>query len=97
MAKQGKIAVIGEGFKFADKHGTAVIRHMFKQAFNEQKGSTDGLTALTMAVIREFWANWNDGKEDLAALYKEFYHQCRDYALDNLDGDELDYFVQIVG
>ena len=93
MGKQAKISVIDEGFKNADKHGPAVIRNVFGQAFNEQKGSTEGLTALTMAVIREFWTNWNCGKEDIAAMYKEFYHKCREYAYTNLNGDKLYRFI----
>ena len=97
MGKQAQIDVIVEGFKYADKHGPAVIRNVFKQAFNEQKGNTEGLTSLTMAVIREFWTNWNDGKEDIAALYKEFYHQCREYAYTTLSGDKLYYFIQEIG
>ena len=84
-------------FEWANGYGKHIIRSIFRREFRECKDNPVGLSALTEAVIREFWAQWDIDQEDLAALYKELYHQCRDYALDNLHGDGLDYFVRKIG
>ena len=83
-------------FRNSNLFGESAIRDTFQRAFNGYKYNGEYLAALTAAMNRLCLLSDKKGYERLAAIYANYYYQCRDYALDNLKGDELSYFRRVI-
>lgn len=80
-----------QDFSIADRFGITAIKDTFKRAFNEWKSDYIYLTELSMVLNHKSW-QYQDNTA-LCGLYADLYYQVRDYALDNLTGDELSYYL----
>lgn len=79
-------------FSVADHFGKAAIRDTFKRAFNDWKTDVVYITELTMVLnwkIFEFY-----GKNDsYASLYDELWKTADDWCMNNLKGEDLEYYL----
>lgn len=80
-------------FSIADKFGISAVKDTFNRAFNEWKDDYRYLTDLVMVLNHKIW-EWYEKDEKLADLYNELWEKADEYALDNLKGDELTYFIR---
>ena len=80
-------------FSIADKFGENAIRDTFNRAFNEWKENYIYLTELVMVLNWKWWAHFEDGNESIAKVYDELFGKADMYACDNLNGEELAYFL----
>ena len=78
-------------FSIADLFGKEAILDTFKRAMNEWKTNYKYLTELVMAVNWKSWEHYEKGNMELMELYADLYYEGREYALDNLKGEELHY------
>ena len=85
---------ISKEFVRAEKHGYAAIRHAFHLDFNVFKFHTEFFAPLALAMLRLSLSHWANGREHVASTYNDFFLRCKDYALSNLEGDELAYFLR---
>lgn len=53
------------------------------------------LTELAMVVNWKSWEHHNKGDMRLAEVYAKLYYIARNYALDNLSGEELRYYLEM--
>lgn len=65
----------------------------FKWAFNEWKHDHKYLTELVMVLCWKTEQHYENNKT-YAEVYNELYHKANDYALENLKGEELEYFYR---
>ena len=91
------VEAIFREFVRAEKHGYAAIRYTFHLDFNAFKQCTEFFTPLALAMLRLSLYHWANGRELVASVYDEFFLKCKDYALSNLEGDELAYFLRQIG
>lgn len=89
------ITTFWEDFSIADAFGIQAIKDTFKRAFEEWKTNYKYLTELVIVLNIKCWTHYGEGREDVSALYSEFYYKAKDYAYENLKGEELEYFYQI--
>lgn len=82
-------------FSIADRFGDNAIKDTFRRAFEEWKDNYEYLTELVMILNRKCWEWYGKGKHQRSELYGELYYETRDYALDNLKGEELSYFFRV--
>lgn len=82
-----------EDFSIADNFDSAAIKDTFNKAFNQWKNDYKYLTELVMILNWKIWEHYESNNE-YANLYTKFYEKSRDYALENLSGDELKYFIK---
>ena len=82
-----------EDFSIADMFGANAIKDTFKRAFNEWKGDYKYLTELVMVLNHKIW-RWYQRDEKLAGVYNELWEQADEYAMENLEGDEMRYFLR---
>lgn len=81
-------------FSIADIFGTDAIRDTFNRAFEEWKGDYRYLTELVMVLNHKIW-QWYEKNETIARVYNELYGKADNYAIDNLEGDELRFFLNV--
>lgn len=82
-----------QDFSIADRFGIDAIKDTFKRAFDEWKEDYIYLTELVMVVNHKSW-QYQD-KPEYCELYADLYYEARDYALDNLKGEELSYYFAV--
>lgn len=83
-----------DDFTIADKLGPDAIRETFERAFNEWKKDYRYLTDLVIQLNWKLWDHYSKGNEKIAKLYNDLWEKADEYALDNLQGDELRYFLE---
>lgn len=82
-------------FTIADAFGTEAIKDTYRRAFGEWKDNYKYLTELVIVLNHKIW-QWYETDEAKAKLYNELWIKTDNYALDNLKGDELNYFIRRV-
>lgn len=86
------ITTFWEDFSIADKFGNEAVNDTFKRAFTEWKGNYAYLTEMVMVLNHKIW-QWYKKNILLAKLYNQLYDMAAEYAVNNLKGEELDYFI----
>ena len=79
-------------FSIADVYGIDAIKDTFKRAFGEWKTDYIYLTELVMVLNHKAWQHY-ERDNSLAELYDELWREADVYAVENLRGDELIYFL----
>lgn len=81
-------------FSIADRFGAKAVKDTFKRAFEEWKSDYRYLTDLVIVLNHKLWDHYEKGHEEMARLYDSLWKKADAYAVDNLKGDELDYFLR---
>lgn len=82
-----------QDFSIADMFGVDAIKDTYNRAFEEWKHDTVYLTELSLILNWKIWEHYekNDG---YGILYSEMWGQVDSYACENLDGDDLTYYLE---
>ena len=83
-----------QDFSIADAFGVKAIKDTYKRAFEEWKEDYRYLTDLVIVLNHKCWQHYENGNEELSALYSDLYYEADAYALDNLKGDEATYYFK---
>lgn len=84
-----------EDFSIADNFGLKEIENTFNRCFKQAKQL--GVEYLTEFVMAVNWKSfeWHDrGDSAKCQLYCDLYIKADSYAMDNLKGDALTYYIQ---
>ena len=81
-------------FSFSDVFGEDAILDTFNRAMNEWKNEYKYLTELVMVLNWKSFEHYEKGNEELTQLYIDLNHKAFVYALDNLKGEEKQYFIR---
>lgn len=79
-------------FSIADRFGISAIKDTFNRAFKEWKHDYRYLTDLVLVLNHKIWQHWEDGNEAVARVYNDLWDKARDYATENLKGEEFQYY-----
>lgn len=85
-----------QDFSIADQSGASAILDTYNRAFNGCKDNYIYLTELVMVLGWKSWYWHNQGNEFRSRFYSEPLYRARGYALKNLKGAELDYFLKTI-
>lgn len=77
-----------------EKFGKAAVRRTFSMAFYKWGDSAESLASLALGILRLQLFHTANGREDMEAMYKEFFNDCQAYASAKLVGDERAYFFR---
>lgn len=80
-------------FSIAEKFGINGIKDTFQKAFDEWKTNYKYLTELVMVLNWKIWEHY-EKNDDFSLLYNSLWEFADEWAIDNLQGEELDYFYQ---
>ena len=86
-------------FVNAEHFGVDGIRDIYERIMHEWRGNYIYLTELVLVLNWNIWY-WNGAGTSLAEkfteLYNELWEKADQFALDNLAGEELQYFLRTV-
>ena len=86
------ITTFYEDFSIADRFGISAIKDTFKRAFENWKDNYEYLTELVIALNWKIWEHY-ESNEKVARVYSDLWEKADGYAMDNLKGEELRYFL----
>lgn len=81
-------------FSIADAYGENGVKDTYHRAFNEWKHNTEYLTELVMVLNWKSWEHSDRGNFALCQLYCDLYEEAHDWCLNNLKGDDLEYYIR---
>lgn len=85
-----------QDFSVADFFGKSAIKCTFESVFNEYKDNHVYFTELVIVLNWKIWQHYEkNGSCELSRLYNELWEKADSYAMDNLKGKELDFFLRI--
>lgn len=83
-------------FSIADVFGANAVKETFNRAFKEWKSNYVYLTELVITLNLKIWQHYQaNGSCELSILYNELWEKADNYALENLKGEELNFFYRI--
>lgn len=84
-----------EDFTIAELFGKEPIRETFRGAFNAWRLNYIYLTELAMVLKWKIWF-WYDINSPITQVYSELYERACQYAIENMNGEKLDYFRRMI-
>ena len=82
-----------EDFSIADAFGVKAIKDTFRWAFAHWKSDHVFLTELVIVLNYKIWS-WYKKNTEVSRLYNELWEKADAYAMENLKGSELDFFLK---
>lgn len=79
-------------FSIADRYGIPAIKDTYNRAFKEWKDNYIYLTELVLVLNWKIW-QWYETRESYAEVYNELWEKADQYAMENLHGEEMNYFI----
>lgn len=84
-----------QDFTIADAFGNEAIQHTYNRAFKEWKDNYKYLTSLVIVLNHKMWQHDERWNENTSRLYEKLWKQAHNYALNNLKGEELSYYLEL--
>lgn len=78
-------------FYIAEQFGIGAVRDTFDRAFSEWKHNVEYLTELVMVLNWSIW-KWYERDEELAKVYDELWRKADEWACNNLEGKDAEYY-----
>lgn len=83
-----------QDFTIAEHFGENAINETYKRAFTEWKSDYKYLTELVMILNWKMWHFHYQGERELSILYQKLFEESSEWALNNLKGEELSYYLK---
>lgn len=86
-----------QDFSVADKYGEKAIRDTYDRSMKDLKNGVGGveyLTEFVMVLNWKIWQHHDTGNESLARLYNKLWREADQYACDNLQGEDAEYYYR---
>ena len=77
----------------ADGYGPDAVVDTYVRVFDEWKDSVEYITEFTMALNWKIWEHY-ETKPELAKLYNQLWIRADNWCMDNLEGDDLTYYLR---
>lgn len=88
-----QISTFFEDLSIADMFGLGAIIDTYTRAFKEWKNDYKMVTELCMVLNWKSW-QWSEKNQSYCDFYVEKFYEVRDWCLDNLKGEKLEYFIR---
>ena len=93
MAGYKPITTFYTDFSIADKFGTKAILETYQTAFQEWKHDYKYLTELAMVLNWKIW-RWYEKNDEYTKVYDKLWRELDKWCVDNLKGEELEYYYK---
>lgn len=91
-----------QDFLIAEHFGIDAVKDTYNRAFAEWKTNYLYLTELVVVLNHRCWHHYEQYQkikskfhDELSRLYSDYYYQAREFALDNLKGEEFKHFWEV--
>ena len=82
-------------FSIADKFGVYAVKDTYKRAFKMWQNDVEYLAELVLVLNWKIWEHNSSGNEMLETVYTDLYRKAADWCLENLKGDDLQYYYNV--
>ena len=82
-----------DDFSIADRFGLDAIKDTYERAFDEWKNNRVYTTELVMVLNHKIW-QWYESDKDKSFLYDQLWKKADAWCMDNLKGEDLQYFLE---
>ena len=89
------ITTFWSDFSIAERFGLTAVKATFNRAFADWKTNYKYLTGLVLVLNHKTWQHHNENQK-LALLYNELWNKAYEYACDNLNGKQYEYFYKVI-
>ena len=89
------ITTFWDDFSVAEMFGSDAVIHTFNIAFREWHNNFKYLTELVLVLNHKIWLH-NEQDVKLAKLYDKLWTTADRYAVEHLQGEELDYYYRVL-
>ena len=76
------------------KFGVEAIKDTYSRAFREWRSDYRYLTELVLVLNHKAWQHY-ERNDQYSELYVQLYEVADNYAIENLKGQELKYFLEV--
>lgn len=80
-------------FDIANAFGESAVKDTYERAFKEWKTNTEYITEFSMVLNWQIWKNY-ERNESLARLYDKLWRKVDGWCMDNLKGEDLQYYIK---
>lgn len=80
-------------FTIAEAFGEKAVKDTFKRAFGEWQTDKVYITELALILNWKIWY-WNEKNQSYAKMYDSMWKEVDAWCMDNLKGDDLQYYLQ---
>ncbi len=88
------ITTFWQDFTIAEQYGISAVQDTYRRAFDEWKSDYKFLTELVMVLNHKLWLH-HPSDAALAQCYDTLWREADAYAVENLTGDALSYFLRV--
>ena len=88
------ITTFWDDFTIAEIFGTKAILDTYDRVYDAWRSNYKYLTELSMVLNWKLWQH-HKSNESYAELYDKLWREINEYAIENLDNEELVYYVQV--
>ena len=83
-----------EDFSIAEKFGEKEIRDLYKRAMKHWSWDKEYVTELVMVLNWKIWKYFDEHNLEMMHLYEELWEKADSWCMENLKGDDLDYYLR---
>ena len=80
----------------AESFGTNAIKDTVRRSLKSFSKSPEYLASLSIELNSRLFDTYNKGQENLAIVYDEEWRKVNDFCFDNLKGDDLKLFIELI-
>lgn len=82
-------------FEIAEAFGPYAVKETYDSAMHDWASDYEYLTELVLVLNHRLWMHYDRGNESLARLYDTLWRSASQYAVENLKGDDLRYYLEV--
>jgi hypothetical protein len=83
-----------EDFTIADLYGVAAIQDTYNRSFRDWKDNVEYITELTLVLNHKIWQHYGHN-EQLANIYDRLWKEVDGWCVENLTGEDAEYFFNV--
>lgn len=82
-----------QDFSIADVFGLSAVKDTYNRAFKEWKSDYKFITELVIVLNWKCWQHYDLKHEEASKLYSDLYYKLDEWCMNNLKGEELEYYI----
>lgn len=69
------------------------VKDTYKRCVEEWRDNAEYVTELVMVLNHKIWEHYGKN-DDMSSVYDDLWGELDDWCMDNLKGEDLDYYIQ---
>lgn len=83
-----------QDFSISEHWGINAIQDTYNRASSEWKTNAEYITSLVITLNHKIWYWYDKGNIEYSKLYDKLWRELDEWCMDNLKGEDLEYYIQ---